>query len=131
MLRRAALAAICASVLAVPAFAADAPPAPVREILQRGPVSGAPTQELIVAAVTFPKGGLLAFHTHPGEEAGVVVSGRLTIEVAGQPTLTLGPGQGYLLPRGVRHQASSPDGETRVAATYVVDKGQPLATPAP
>ncbi len=55
--------------------------------MQRGPVTGAPNQDLIVAAVTFSDGGLLAYHTHPGEESGVVMSGLLKIEVAGRPPL--------------------------------------------
>jgi quercetin dioxygenase-like cupin family protein len=128
---RKALTAVLFSALALAAHAADAQPAPVRDILQRGPVSGSPNQELILAAVSFPKGALLAFHTHPGEEAGVVVSGMLTVEISGQPTLKLGPGKSYFLPRGTRHQASSPEGDTKIVATYVVDKGAPLATPAP
>jgi quercetin dioxygenase-like cupin family protein len=124
-----------AALSCAPALAADppasGPPAPIRNIVQRGPVTGAPNEELVIAAVTFPAGGLLAYHTHPGEESGVVMSGLLKIEVAGQPPLMLGPGQTYLLPRGTRHQASSPNGETHVTAVYVVDKDKPLATPAP
>lgn len=117
--------------LASAAVAADAPPAPVRNIVQTFPASGAPGQQVSLATVTFAPGAKIAFHTHPGEETGVVLSGVLLLEVEGKPPLTLKPGDSYLVPRGVAHQASAPQGETRVVATFVVDKDKPLATPRP
>jgi quercetin dioxygenase-like cupin family protein len=124
------LALVAAAVLTGPALAAD-PPAPVRTVVQRGPVSGAPNEDLIIATVLMAPGARLAFHTHPGEEAGVVIAGTLKLEIGDKPALLLHPGDSYLVPRGVRHQASAPDGETRVVATFVVDRDKPLATPAP
>jgi quercetin dioxygenase-like cupin family protein len=124
------LAAVAAMALACPAVAAE-PPAPVRTVVQRAPVSGAPNEEVIIATVLMAPGAKLAFHTHPGEEAGVVIAGTLKLEIGDKPALLLHAGDSYLVPRGARHQASAPEGETRVVATFVVDKDKPLATPAP
>jgi quercetin dioxygenase-like cupin family protein len=112
------------------ALAAD-PPAPVRTVLQQFPASGAPNVQIIVASAVFAPGARLAFHTHPGEETGVVVSGLLKIERQGLPTLMLKPGDSYLIPRGVAHQPSAPEGETHVVATFVVDKDKPLSEAKP
>jgi len=127
-MRRTVLA-VALLALAAPAFAAD-PPAPVRTILQRGPISGASGEDVVIASAVFVPGAKLAWHTHPGEETGVVVSGVLMLEEAGQPMQMLKAGQSYFIPRGVRHQASAAE-ETHVVATYTVDKDKPLATPAP
>jgi quercetin dioxygenase-like cupin family protein len=129
MMRKTVLAAAALVALAAPAFAADAP-APVRTILQRGPISGATGEEVVIASATFAPGAKLAWHTHPGEETGVVVSGVLILEEAGQPTQMLKAGQSYFIPRGTRHQASAAE-DTHVVAVYTVDKDKPLATPAP
>lgn len=114
--------------LASVAVAADAPPLPVRHILQTAPTSASPAAQIVVAEVTFAKGAKLPFHTHPGEESGVVKSGMLVMEIEGKPTLTLKEGDSFVIPRGVAHQATSPDNETHVIATYVVDKDKPLVT---
>jgi quercetin dioxygenase-like cupin family protein len=103
----------------------------VRNIVQSFPASGAPAEQVSVATAAFAPGAKLAFHTHPGEETGVVISGLLMIEMDGKPTLMLKPGDSYVIPRGVAHQVSAPQGETHVVATFIVDKDKPLATPRP
>ena len=123
-----AIVALAALALGAPAFAADAPPAPVRHILQSVPASGAPGQQVNVAEVVFAPGAKLGYHTHPGEEIGVVVSGKLKVEIEGKPALIVTPGESFMIPRGTVHQASAPEGETHVMSTYVVDKDKPLAT---
>jgi quercetin dioxygenase-like cupin family protein len=122
--------AVALGLFATAGLAAE-PPAPQRTIVQRFPISGAPGHEAMLAVIDFPAGVRLGFHTHDGEETGVVQSGLLVIEIAGQPTQRLGPGKSYLIPRGVAHQVSVPDSATRVTATFVVDQGKPLATPVP
>ena len=122
--------ALIAAAVAVAsaAVAADAPPLPVRHILQTAPTSASPTSQIVVAEVVFAQGARLPFHTHPGEEAGVVKSGVLVMEIEGKGALTLKAGDSFVIPRGVAHQATAPDGETHVIATYVVDKDKPLLT---
>jgi mannose-6-phosphate isomerase-like protein (cupin superfamily) len=48
--------------------------------------------------------GELVWHSHDDEdEMFLVISGRLRIEIEGQEDVELGPGQFYVVPRGVRH----------------------------
>lgn len=48
--------------------------------------------------------GELVWHSHDDEdEMFLVISGHLRIEVEGQEDVELGPGQFYVVPRGVRH----------------------------
>ena len=61
----------------------------------------------------------------------MVKSGTLVMEIEGKPTLDLKAGDSFVIPRGVAHQATSPDGETHVIAAYVVDKDKPLVTMKP
>ena len=43
------------------------------------------------------------------------------IEEDGKPPLLVKAGESFLIPRGVAHQASAPQGETHLISTYVVD----------
>jgi mannose-6-phosphate isomerase-like protein (cupin superfamily) len=48
--------------------------------------------------------GELVWHAHPDEdELFLVVSGHLRIQLEGDREVELGPGQFYVVPRGVRH----------------------------
>jgi quercetin dioxygenase-like cupin family protein len=116
------------AIFAGAALAADAPPLPVRHVLQTAPSSASPNTQIVVAEIVFAPGAHLPFHTHPGEEAGVVKSGVLVMEIEGKPAMTLKAGDSFVIPRGVEHQATAPEGETHVIATYVVDKDKPLVT---
>jgi quercetin dioxygenase-like cupin family protein len=70
-------------------------------------------------------------HTHPGGETGYVIEGELTLLVDGKPPLVLKAGDSYQVPFGVVHDARSGKGATKVLAVYIVEKGKPLASPAP
>ena len=70
-------------------------------------------------------------HTHPGPESGYLLEGEFTLLVEGQPPLVVKAGESYKVPPGAVHDARSGDKGAKVIATYVVEKGKPLATPAP
>ena len=68
--------------------------------------------------------------SHPGPEGGYVLAGSGTVKVDGQPPMAVKAGQSYKLAAGAVHDVQSgPDGVT-LLVTWVVRKGQPLATPA-
>ncbi len=72
------------------------------------------------------------FHTHNGTEIGYVVSGHIRLEVKGQPPRDLGPGDSFLVPRGVPHRSVLVGAEpVKMVNSWTVDKGAPLMTPAP
>lgn len=69
-------------------------------------------------------------HTHPGPESGYLLEGEFTLLVDGQPPLLLKAGDSYKVPSGAIHDARTGDKGAKVIATYVVEKGKPLASPA-
>ena len=113
---------------------ATPPPAPAgfsRKILSQmdGPVPGYVT---LVVEVNIDPGTVVGRHTHPGIESGYVVSGGLELPVQGQPTRMLKPGDGFQIPVETPHAGGkNGDVKTVIVSTYVVEKGKPLATPAP
>jgi quercetin dioxygenase-like cupin family protein len=91
-----------------------------------------PNREAVVARVEIAAGGVAGWHTHPGDEISYVSDGELTLMVAGQAPRKIGAGEGFVIPAGAVHNARN-DGATptKLVGVYVVEKGKPLATPAP
>jgi quercetin dioxygenase-like cupin family protein len=101
-----------------------------RTVLQQGDLS-MPGREVVTAVAEFQGGATVGRHTHPGEEAGYVLEGSILLEQDGKPAVTLGAGKTFLIPAGTVHNATNQgSGQARVLATYIVEKGKPLATPA-
>lgn len=101
-----------------------------RAVLQKVDVS-VPGREVVQAIAEFSPGGTTGRHTHPGEEVSYVLEGTVRLDVEGKPPVTLKAGDTFFVDAGRVHVASS-GGATlaRVLATYVVEKGKPLSTPA-
>lgn len=118
---------LLAAILVSGATLAQAP-AIKRTVLQRTDVGN--NMEVVLGLAEIAKGGTTGRHTHFGAEAGYVLEGTSTLEVEGEPTRTLKAGDSYLIPAGKVHNATAVEGTARVLATYVVEKGKPLATPA-
>jgi quercetin dioxygenase-like cupin family protein len=126
------------SVIFVAAMAwnavADTPPSqPARVILERHDQSGVPGKEIVIGTATLPAGSAIGYHTHPGDESGYVLKGTLVLKIQGQPDRILKAGDSFFNVRGTVHSlAAAPGGEGGEAvSTWIVDKGQPLAIPAP
>ena len=104
-------------------------PAFKRTVLQQGDLS-VPGREAVTAVAEFQPGASPGRHTHPGEEVGYVIEGRVNLEQAGKPAVTLNAGQTFLIPAGTIHNATNTgSGTARILATYIVEKGKPLTTP--
>ena len=102
-----------------------------RTVLQQADIS-TPGHEAVTAVAEFQPGASVGRHTHPGEEAGYILEGTVVLELDGKPAMTLGPGKAFFIPAGTVHNATNKgSGAARVLATYIVEKGKPLATPAP
>jgi len=69
-------------------------------------------------------------HTHPGPESGYVLEGEMVLVVEGQPDKVIKAGESYQVPPGAIHDGRSGPKGAKVIATYVVEKGKPLAMPA-
>ena len=100
-----------------------------RTVLQQGNLS-VPGREVVQAVAEFQPTASVGRHTHPGEEVGYVLEGSIVLEQEGKPAVTLSAGQTFLIPAGTVHNATnSSSAPARVLATYIVEKGKPLATP--
>jgi quercetin dioxygenase-like cupin family protein len=101
-----------------------------RTVLQRGDIS-APGREAVQVRAEFNPGAAAGKHTHPGEELLYVLEGTLLLEVAGKPPVTLKAGDFSMVPAGIVHDGKNVgSGNAKVLATYIVEKGKPLASPA-
>jgi len=90
---------------------------------------GIPGREVVQARAEFDTGASIGKHTHPGEEFGYILEGSLEFEIAGKPNATLKAGDAFFIPPETVHAAKNVGkGPAKVLATYVVEKGKPLAT---
>jgi quercetin dioxygenase-like cupin family protein len=98
-----------------------------RTEVQRGP-SSVPGREIVQVLTELPRGAESGWHTHPGEEVGYLIGGRVELSVEGQPTRTVRAGEGFLIPPRTRHNARDlGPGTGRMVSTYLVEVGRPLA----
>jgi quercetin dioxygenase-like cupin family protein len=101
-----------------------------RTILQQRDIS-APGREAVTGVTEIQPGASAPRHTHPGEEIGYVLEGTVVVEQDGSAPLTVNAGQAFLVPAGTVHGATNHTSRpVRILATYIVEKGKPLATPA-
>jgi quercetin dioxygenase-like cupin family protein len=99
-----------------------------RREIQRAQLSIA-GREMVQVETLIPAGVESGWHIHPGEEVGYIVEGQVEMRVQGRPTVVLQPGQGFLIPPRVPHNARDVGPETgRMLSTYIVETGQPIAT---
>lgn len=71
-------------------------------------------------------------HTHPGVDASYVLEGEGTLIVEGKPDQALKPGVVIQVPAGVPHDVKvAPGKPLKLLGIYLVEKGKPVASPAP
>jgi quercetin dioxygenase-like cupin family protein len=100
-----------------------------RAVLQKQELS-AKDREAVVARAEFAPGAAAGKHTHPGEELGYILEGTLLLEVDGRPPVTLKAGDVFFVEAGKPHDGKNTgSGPAKVLATYVVEKGKPVASP--
>ena len=104
-------------------------PAFKRTEVQRGDLTVG-GREAVQAIAEIPAGVQSGRHTHPGEEVGYVLEGPVVVEIDGKPARTLKTGEGFIIPANIVHNArNTGSGTAKVLATYIVEKGKPVATP--
>ena len=128
-MKHTATAAVIFGLAAIAAVSGQQPPFK-RTVLQQQDIS-APGREAVMALGEFQPGGGPGPHTHPGEEISYVLEGSIVLEQAGKPNVTVKAGESFIIPAGVVHNATNRgSGVAKIVATYVVEKGKPLATAA-
>ena len=90
-----------------------------------------PGRHAVVARAEFIPCGQAGRHTHRGEELGYVVEGTLELTIDGQPPRTLKAGEVFFVPAGAVHDGRNVGSSKAVVlATYIVETGKPVASPA-
>lgn len=62
-------------------------------------------------------GGVIDWHSHPNEQVGMMVSGTATFQIDDEER-TLGPGDFYFIPGGVRHRVVAADGPAQALDVF-------------
>jgi quercetin dioxygenase-like cupin family protein len=118
-------------VLAVSGVALAQAPSPIKRTpLQKFDVPG-PNHETVMGLAEIAPNANIGRHSHPGIEGGYLIEGSMTLMVEGQPAREIKPGDSWQIPIGTIHDAKAGPSGAKVLAAYVVEKGKPLATPAP
>ena len=131
-MKKSLLAACAVTVFAMSTAVYAQAPAPIKRTpLQKVDVPGSTTMEVITGIAEIMPNVNIGRHTHAGAETGYLMEGQLTLLVEGKPPLDLKPGDSYQVPLNAVHDARSGQAGAKVLAVYIVEKGKPLATPAP
>ena len=102
-----------------------------RTVVHKADVS-VPGREAVIARVEIAPGARAGRHTHPGDEISYVAEGEGEILIDEQPARKVKAGDGFVIPAGAKHDAHNTGSmPLKLVAVYVVEKGKPLATPAP
>jgi quercetin dioxygenase-like cupin family protein len=103
-----------------------------RTLLMKKELAGIDSREVYVGTAEIAPRVSAGRHTHDGHEIGYVLEGTALFEVEGEAPVTLKPGDHYHVEAGRRHDArNTGSGPAKVLAIYLIEKGKPLAIPAP
>ena len=136
MLKKSIIIAIAALAIGGVALAQQmAPPAAQtgglkRTVLQKFDVPPG-ERETVTAYIEIPANTDVARHTHPGPEVDYVVEGDLVLNIDGQPPKPYKAGESFYIPAGTIHGGRSGPNGAKLLGSYIVEKGKPLASPAP
>jgi quercetin dioxygenase-like cupin family protein len=95
-----------------------------------GSIDFPPGFTTVTAIAEVPAGVCAGRHIHPGIESGYVLEGDVVLKIESKPEQTFKAGQWFPNPANTPHDVCSVGG-SKTISTYVVEKGKPLALPAP
>ena len=130
VLKKSLFIAAAASAVVVVSAVAQQQSAIKRTVLQA--VDFPPGFNVVSAVAEIAPGNCAGRHTHPGVESTYVMDGEILLKVQGKPDQKFKAGESFQIPVGTPHDACTIPGQTfKVLSTYIVEKGKPLASPAP
>ncbi|NVE00928.1 cupin domain-containing protein [Massilia sp. BJB1822] len=128
---KSALICIATYFLIFSSLAVLAQPASIKRTLVHKADTSIEHREAVVARVELEPGVVAGPHTHPGDEISYVLEGEGELLIDGEPPRKLKAGEAFVIPAGKIHDAKNTGpGTMRLVGVYVVEKGQPLASPA-
>ncbi len=99
-------------------------------VLQRTTVSDNPDLESVTIKAVFAPGATTGWHTHPGDEYAVVLSGQLTLRSHDGEERTVSSDSAYHNHRGIVHETvNTTDEPATITATFILKKGEPISVP--
>jgi len=114
------------------ASAADAQPSAVHKTALQDVPFPPPQYHTTTIRTLVDRGGVVEPHTHPGVEMGYVLGGHAVLKINGRPPRALSAGDSFAVPARTIHSVENTGpGALTMLSTYVVEKGQPIASPAP
>ncbi len=90
-----------------------------------------PGYEVVMAIAEIPAGATAGRHRHNGIEIGYVLDGAVTLEHDGEATRSLKAGDAFKNSPGIHNATNNGKNPVKILAVYIVEKGKPLAEPAP
>jgi quercetin dioxygenase-like cupin family protein len=102
-----------------------------RTILLRTDEPGSTSHEVVMGVAEIAPGAMAGRHRHPGIEIGYILDGSVTLEHEGEPARTLKAGDAFKNEPGLHNAKNTGKTPVRILAAYLVEKGKPLAEPAP
>jgi quercetin dioxygenase-like cupin family protein len=110
--------------------AAPVAPSPVkRTVVGKVEVPGS-NYEAVTATVEIAPGFKAGRHLHPGVVFALVTEGEFWLALDGQPEKIYKAGEQLTLPlKGIHNEGAAGSVPVKLIATYVIEKGQPLAIP--
>ena len=91
-----------------------------------------PGYQTVMATVELPAGGREGRHTHAGALVVYTQEGVLTFDYEGKPTMTYKAGDSFYIEPGKIHEGiNKGTSPVKAIATFVIEKGKPLTSPAP
>ena len=74
-------------------------------------------EKLMLSYLEFDEGAVVPFHTHPHEQGGIVIEGKIELTI-GDDARTVGPGSLYIVPPNTPHRAISVGGPAVVLDVF-------------
>src|SRR5215510_792677 len=88
--------------------------------------------QTVTGVATIAPGACAGRHIHPGLETSYMLEGEITVKVEGKPDQKFKAGDSFQIPIAAKHDACNAGGApAKVMAIYVIERGKPIASPAP
>ena len=88
--------------------------------------------QTVTGIATIAAGACAGPHIHPGLETSYMLEGEITLKVDGKPDQKFKAGESLQVPIAAKHDAcNTGSAPAKVLVVYIIEKGKPIASPAP
>jgi quercetin dioxygenase-like cupin family protein len=88
--------------------------------------------QTVTGIATIAAGACAGPHIHPGLETSYMLEGEITLKVDGKPDQKFKAGESLQVPVAAKHDAcNTGSAPAKVLVVYVIERGKPIASPAP